>query len=334
MQIKQNHSLKPYNTFGIDVKCTTLITLEDEQEIFSLIEQGVFTDTFMVLGGGSNVLFTDDFAGTIIQLKNKGIEVVEEDNDEVVLKVAAGEVWGDFVGYCIQNQYYGIENLSAIPGWVGSSPVQNIGAYGVEVKDAIEKVEGVEVATGKLLSFNAETCQFDYRSSIFKTEWKNRIIITHVYFRLKKKEQYNLSYTALKEKLTDKILSLESIANAVRDIRDSKLPDVRTIGSAGSFFKNPVIDEKQFLELQVKYPQLIHYPAGEGKVKLAAGQLIDMCGWKGKREGDVGCFPQQALVIVNYGTATGKEVSLFAAKIQASVWQHFGIAIAPEVLIK
>lgn len=335
MQIEKNISLKSLNTFRLNARCNKLVTIHEEQELPALFSNAIFDDNFMILGGGSNVLFSKDFDGTIIQLRTKGILVIEEDEKQVVLKVAAGEVWDDLVAYAIQHRYHGIENLVTIPGWAGSAPVQNIGAYGVEVKDVIQKVEGISIETGLPVSFHQEACEFDYRSSVFKTTLKNKILITHIYIRLSKKETYTLSYHGIKEELVQQELplSLENMVKVISLIREKKLPDLQQIGSAGSFFKNPVIAGEQFEKLIATHPQLLSYPWEDGRVKLAAGQLIESCGWKGYRKGDAGIFPQQALIMVNYGMATGEELVALARDIQASVKQKFNIEIEPEVNI-
>ena len=332
----RNQQLKPYNTFHISVLCDRFVQVENEQEIPPLFENGIFNGRYLVLGGGSNILFTDDFHGTIVQMCTHGIAVVEEDTKSVLLEVAAGVDWADFVDFCIQNHYYGVENLISIPGRVGSCPVQNIGAYGVEVKDVIDSVLGYRICTQKPFELANAECAFGYRSSIFKTNWKNDVLITRVRFRLSKIPHFTLTYQALSKELENRKLelTLESIALLVKSIRDAKLPDITQIGCAGSFFKNPVVDISVRDRLAEQVPQLVSYPAGEGKVKLAAGQLIDLAGMKGVREGDAGVYPLQALVIVNYGNASGAEICKFYQKVQKAVFDHFGIAIEPEVNIE
>ena len=335
MKIIQNANLKAYNTFGIDVGCNHLYLIEKEEDIPSLFENGVFNSEYMMIGDGSNVLFTKPFNGAIIRMETKGIKKLDEDEEFVKVKVAAGEKWDDFVYYCIENQYFGIENLISIPGLVGSSPVQNIGAYGVEVKDVIHEVRGWRISTQTPFTFQNEDCLFGYRSSVFKTQLKGDCLITDVVFKLSKKEAYNLSYKGLADELQKENLplSLRRVADAVVAVRNSKLPDIKRYGCAGSFFKNPVVTKAVFETLLRKHPRLISYPAGEGKVKMAAGQIIDLAGMKGNREGDVGVWPHQALVIVNYGNATGQEVVDFYRKIQEKVMECFGIQLEPEVNI-
>ena len=331
MKIYSNFSLKNHNTFGLDVKCSRFIAIEDETEVPEAIHQ-LGDQPFYVLGGGSNVLFTKDFEGTIVHMQTSGIAIVEEDEAMVKVTAAAGESWENFVNYCVAHGFYGVENLIGIPGLVGSCPVQNIGAYGAEVKDVIDSVEGFYIADGQPFVMSNVDCHFGYRNSIFKNELKNRCLITKVVFRLSKEEKYNLSYRALSEKLQGESLSLKKVADTVSAIRKSKLPDVHELGSAGSFFKNPVVSQETLDTLLQRFPDLVHYPA-VGGVKLAAGQLIDLCQWKGHRIGQVGTYPLQALVIVNYGGATGKDVVDFYSRIQADVYQKFGVKIEPEVNI-
>jgi UDP-N-acetylmuramate dehydrogenase len=335
MKTELNISLKPFNTFGIDAKCERFITVENDSEVSYLFENKVFDSPFLILGGGSNILFAGDFKGTVVQMTNKGIEKIAETESDVFLKVAAGEKWEDFVNYCIERNYYGVENLIGIPGCVGSSPVQNIGAYGVEVKDVIERVLGYYTETALPFSIHQNDCEFEYRNSVFKNELRNKVLITNVIFKLSKTEQYHLEYAALKDELnkSNKKLSLRYVADAVINVRNSKLPDITKIGSAGSFFKNPLVKKELLEKMLIHYPNLIHYPFNEYEEKLSAGQLIDMAGWKGVREGNVGVYPLQALVLVNYGNATGKEIVAFYKKIQHSVDMKFGIAIEPEVNI-
>ena len=335
MKITRNANLKPFNTFAINVICDCLMEIEKEEEIPHLFTDGVFDTDFLVIGDGSNILFTNLFHGNILKMRTSGIEKIRENDKSVWLKAAAGEKWGDLVNYCIENQYYGIENLIGIPGLVGSSPVQNIGAYSVEVKDVIDEVRGWRISTKTPFVFHNKDCRFGYRSSIFKTELKGDCLITEVVFKLSKEEKYTLVYKGLTDELQkqDAPLSLRRVADAVVAVRNSKLPDVRHYGCAGSFFKNPIVGQEVFSALQQQFPSLISYPAGDGMVKLAAGQLIDLAGMKGVRDGEVGVWPHQALVIVNYGKATGNEVVAFYHKVQEKVRNLFGIQLEPEVNI-
>lgn len=320
----------------VSALCDRFVQVENDDEIPRLWQEGIFNQPYLVLGGGSNILFTDDFHGTIIQMCTRGIAVIEEDTDFALVEVAAGVDWADFVDFCIQKNYYGVENLIGIPGRVGSCPVQNIGAYGVEVKDVIDSVIGYRISSQQPFSLRNEECAFGYRSSIFKTNWKNDVLITLVRFRLSKIPHFILTYQTLSKELENRKLelTLENVAALVKSIRDAKLPDIMKIGCAGSFFKNPVVDISVRDRLAEQVPQLVSYPAGEGKVKLAAGQLIDLAGMKGVREGNVGVYPLQALVIVNYGNASGKEICEFYQKVQKTVFDRFGIAIEPEVNIE
>lgn len=335
MKILTQPSLLPYNTFAIDVHCQRLVEVEKESEIPDLFENHVFDNSFLIIGGGSNMLFTKDFDGTVIQLKTKGIELVQETDDWVCLEVAAGEKWEDFVSYCIENQYYGVENLSGIPGLVGSSPVQNIGAYNVEVKDVIDSVFGYHIPDGSQFCLSNAECRFGYRHSIFKDELKGQCLISKVRFQLSKKEHFTITYQGLVDelRLQNEMLSPQKVAQAVVTVRNRKLPDISKIGCAGSFFQNPMIPESDFLKLKEKFPNLISFPMKDGRIKLAAGQLIELCGMKGTRDGNVGIYPNQALVIVNYGGASGQEVQLFYQKVQQKVNEMFGIHIIPEVNI-
>jgi UDP-N-acetylmuramate dehydrogenase len=335
MKIYHNQSLKPYNTFGIAARCRQLIEIENEQEVPLLFEQKIFDSSYLIIGGGSNMLFTQDFDGTVICFRTKGIKKVAETEEHVWIEVAAGEEWADFVSFCIKNQYYGVENLVGIPGLVGSCPVQNIGAYSVEVKDVINQVYGYRIPTGEPFVLHHDDCQFAYRHSIFKSTLKGKCLISRVQFQLSKKEHYTITYQGLIEELKTRncAITLANVSDAILTVRNRKLPDISKIGSAGSFFQNPVIEESQYEDLKVKFPQLITFPQNEGKVKLAAGQLIELSGMKGVREGDVGVYPNQALVIVNYGNATGKEVQIFYQKVQKNVAEMFGITIVPEVNI-
>ena len=334
MTILNHPSLKDYNTFHIDCKCDELRIVENESDVDELFRSDVFHHPYLIIGEGSNMLFTKDFEGIIIRLATKGMEIINEDDEHVYVRVAGGENWSDFVRFAIEQDLYGAENLIGIPGLVGSCPVQNIGAYGSEVKDIIYQVEGFYLPNGEPFVFYNEECHFAYRDSIFKNELRERCLITEVVFQLYKEEQYNLSYKQLKETLEQKNepITLKLVADTIIEIRNSKLPDITQIGCAGSFFKNPVISEAQFAEISEKFPNLVHYPAPNG-VKLAAGQLIESCGWKDSREGDVSVYPKQALVIVNWGSAKGREVVDYYQKIIKSVEEKFGISIEPEVRI-
>jgi UDP-N-acetylmuramate dehydrogenase len=325
-------SLREYNTFHIDVKALYSFFCTQESDIYNILERNKSENKqIIVLGGGSNMLFAKDVKDILIIMRNKGIEVLNEDKNHVFLKVAAGEVWDDFVSFCVKRNYGGVENLSLIPGTVGASPVQNIGAYGVEVKDVIEGVEAVNIETGEKHIFKNGDCDFAYRNSVFKNELKNKYIILNVTFKLTKEPKLELSYGNLKNEIVAEFPKVSDVREAVIRIRESKLPNPEELPNAGSFFKNPVIPEAYFLKLKREFPELVSYLAGENKVKAAAGQLIDLCGFKGLKENGVGVHEKQALVLVNYDNADGKNILQFSEKIQQKVFEKFGIRIEREV---
>jgi len=329
----QPFSLLTFNSFKIASTCDEFVCINNEEDLEYLFNKEVFKTQFFILGGGCNVLFTKNLEETIVYINTKGIKKINETEDYVEIEAKAGENWDDLINFCVKNRYFGLENLAGIPGKVGSSPVQNMGAYGVEVKDTILEIRGVEVETGNIITFSNEACRFGYRDSIFKNEMKGKVIITSVVFRLSKIEQYNLSYKALKDELHPQSnLTLAVVIEKIKEIRSRKLPDVALIGSAGSFFKNPVVLKEQFDILKQKCPQLVHFEDKGNYVKLAAAQLIEITGWKGYREGDAGVYPYQPLVLVNYGEATGKDIIGLAQKIQQSVFKQFGVILECEVL--
>ncbi|MDX9694860.1 MAG: UDP-N-acetylmuramate dehydrogenase [Bacteroidales bacterium] len=333
IEIKENYSLKKYNTFGFDVKCTyfsSFSNIDELKELLRLKQEKKIP--LLILGGGSNVLFTGDFNGLIIQPTIKGIEIVSETSDYVDLRVGAGENWDEFVDFCVEHNWYGIENLSLIPGFVGTCPIQNIGAYGVEVKDTIVKVETIETSILTEHLFSNTDCKFGYRDSIFKRDLKGKHIITHVHFRLKKNAEFILSYGNLTDELKKyDSVNLKNVRQAVINIRESKLPNPEVIGNAGSFFKNPEIDLANFENLKRSFPDAPSYPQGNNRVKVPAGWLIEQAGWKGKNLGNAGVHSKQALVLINLGNATGNEILNLAKEIQNSVNQMFGIQLEMEV---
>ncbi len=324
----------PYNTFRIDVKAKYFVEINSTDDLRLLISTDEFkSNKRFILGGGSNLLLTKDFDGIVIRLAIKGIKVCEE-GDDVYVEAGAAEVWNDFVQYNVNKGYAGLENLSLIPGTVGASPIQNIGAYGVEIKDHFFSLEAFEIETAEIKKFNKEQCEFGYRESVFKNKFKGQYIITSVVFKLSKTPNLKLHYGAIQEELKKRNIlnpSIKDVATVVSEIRVSKLPDPSTIGNSGSFFKNPIIDKATFERVLNNFPDVVNYPAGEGNVKLAAGWLIEQCGWKGKQIGNVGTWKNQALVIVNHGNASGKEIYDFSELIITSVFERFGVSLEREV---
>jgi len=335
MKIKSDFSLLPYNTFGLNVSCRQFYEYRSLPELARFIESGILEKSaWLHIGGGSNLLFLRDYDGLVLHSKVKDIEILEETEEECRVAAGSGVVWDDFVIWCVENQLGGVENLSSIPGEVGAAPVQNIGAYGVEIKDVIEEVGVISAKSGLFTFFNNEKCRFAYRNSIFKED-KSRII-THVVFRLKKMPfyQYKLEYGKIREALSSyPEINLSNIREAVIAIRNEKLPDPKELGNAGSFFKNPVVPKEKFMQLQKEYSTMPHYPAGEGEEKIPAGWLIEQSGWKGKSYKRAGVYDKQALVLVNKGGATGTEIWELAGLIQQSVLEKFGIEIEPEVKV-
>lgn len=335
--IHENFSLKKLNTFGIDAQARYYTTFSDTGQLKEILSDPAFAETKkLILGGGSNVLFTQNVDGLVLKNNLKGIALIKEDADFYYVKAAAGEVWHELVMHCIANNYAGLENLSLIPGNVGASPMQNIGAYGVEVKDCFHELEAFHIHEKSMHIFDRAACKFGYRESVFKQELKNQFIITAVTYRLNKKPVYRISYGAIEKELEQmgvKELSIKAISDAVCAIRSSKLPDPKVIGNAGSFFKNPEVVKSKYEYLQTKFPEIVGYPLENGNVKLAAGWLIEKCGWKGKRFGDAGVHTLQALVLVNYAAATGKEIYELSQKIMDSVLHTFDVTLEREVNI-
>jgi len=336
LDVQKNKSLKPYNTFSIDVDANYFAEILSEQDLKDVLKSDLIKQqNLLVLGGGSNVLFTKDFDGLVVKVSIPGISSVVE-GDDVVVTAGAGVVWNDLVKYCVQNGFAGIENLSLIPGTVGASPIQNIGAYGVELKDVFKSCTAYEIATSEKRVFNFEDCHFGYRDSVFKNELKGQYIITSVGFKLSKSGRINTQYGAIQEELKNKGIDAPTIADVskvVSEIRVAKLPDPSTIGNAGSFFKNPVIAKEEFETVKVAHPNVVHYPAPDHKIKLAAGWLIEQCGFKGVVAGQTGTWKNQALVLVNHGSATGAEVYSFSEQIINDVDAKFGVKLEREVNI-
>lgn len=329
-----NYSLLPYNTFGMDVKAARFVEYESVNELLCFLKEWKAQKTPLLhVGRGSNLLLVSDYQGTVLHSGIKGMQVVSETDEWVEIRVGAGEVWDDFVDYTVKQGWYGAENLSLIPGEVGASAVQNIGAYGVEAKDLIVSVETVAVNDGITRIFKQDECGYAYRESVFKRELKGLYIVTYVTYRLKKQPEFHLDYGNIRSELEKEggALSLEKLRRVIIRIREAKLPDPEKIGNAGSFFMNPIVPLAQFEDLLKEYPDMPFYKVGDDHVKIPAGWMIDRCGWKGKRLGNAGVHDKQALVLVNLGGATGSEVVKLAEEVVRSVKEKFGVAIYPEV---
>lgn len=336
MVIQENISLKPYNTFGIDVKAKHFVSINSIDDLKQILALSNYPNK-LILGGGSNILLTKDFNGLVIHVNLKGISIVSENDNTVIVKASAGENWHNFVLWCIKNKYGGIENLSLIPGNVGTAPIQNIGAYGVELKDVFESCEAISLETKSLQSFSKSDCNFGYRNSIFKQEAKGKFIITSVSFKLSKQNHsLNINYGAISSQLNLMKVThptIQDVSKAVISIRESKLPNPNEIGNSGSFFKNPVISKAQFSTLLQNFEDIPSYPVSEQDVKVPAGWLIEKAGFKGKRFGNYGVHKNQALVLVNYGDAKGTDILSLSKLIQKTVYRLFGISIEAEVNI-
>lgn len=334
--MKTNVSLRTFNSFGFEAIAKYFVEINEVSELKHLIQTPEFKqEKHLVLSGGNNILFTNDmFDGIVIYMNSKGIEIIHEDGDDVIVRAQAGEDWPEFVKKMVSQGLYGVENLAHIPGKVGAAPVQNIGAYGMELKDSFLQCKAMNLSTGETRIFTKEACRFGYRESIFKHELKGQYIITSVDLQLSKQGELKLEYGNIESYLNEHGMehpSLQQLHDAICAIRDAKLPDVQLIGSAGSFFKNPVIPSEQFEMLQRQYPEIPHYPDAAGMVKVPAGWLIEKAGWKGYREGLVGVYEKQALVLVHYGGGKGQDIIDLANKIQKSIKEKFRIEIAPEV---
>lgn len=344
MEIIRHYPLKKCNTFGIEVFADAFAEVQTTGELLDILSSGsVQSRKLLFLGGGSNILFLGDFKGMVVKIGMKGLEIIAEDDDIVRIRVAAGEDWDGLAGYCAGKGWGGLENLSGIPGQTGSSPIQNIGAYGTELKDHFISLEAINTCNGELTRYDREQCRFGYRDSIFKRALKGRMVITHVVLELRKKPEFNLSYQALRQHLSalpDNGLSVMKVREAVLAIRASKLPDPKTLGNAGSFFKNPVVSREKLDQLKERFPAIVYFDApalasasvDAGRpIKLAAGWLIEQCGWRGHRKGDAGVHKDQALVLVNHGHATGLEIMSLSEDIRKSVMQKFGVELEREV---
>lgn len=337
MKVKENISLKTFNTFGIDARAKYFISFDSLEAIREIVESDLYINEqqSLVLGGGSNILFTKNFDGIVLKNDLKGIECIKEDDENYYVKAAAGEGWHQFVLHCLEHNYAGVENLSLIPGNVGASPMQNIGAYGVEIKDVFHSLKAFHKRDKTIAEFFKNDCAFGYRESVFKNKYKNDFIILNVTYKLRKKPVFHTEYGAIEMELKNmnvQELNIQNISQAVINIRKAKLPDPAVIGNAGSFFKNPVITKTQYELLKNEFPAIVAHPFND-EVKLAAAWLIETCGWKGYRLGDAGCHENQALVLVNYGHAKGNEIFELSQKIVESVQSAFGITLEREVNI-
>ena len=333
MRIEENYSLEKHNTFHLPVKTRWFMEYASEEELGRILRDEYFQECLSLhIGGGSNLLFINDFNGIILHSQIKGISVAEETDDSVLLRIGAAEKWDDVVAYAVSRGWGGIENLSLIPGEAGAAAIQNIGAYGAEIKDVIEAVEAYNQLSFEKRTFTNEECLYGYRSSYFKNEHNDPYIVTYIYIRLSKKPQFSVGYGNLKEELAKyPEVTLQAVRDAVISIRRQKLPDPDELGNAGSFFMNPVVPAAQYEKLKEQYPEMPSYPAGEGKVKVPAGWLIEQCGFKGKSHGPVGVYEKQAVILVNLGDARGHEIALVAESIRTAVNDRFGIEIMPEV---
>lgn len=335
MIIENDISLMNYNTFGVASSAKYFCAIKNKEELNELHKSPLYdAKLLLILGGGSNLLLTQNFNGLVIKNEIKGIQVLNESDSHVIIEVGSGEVWHEFVLYAINQNWGGIENLSLIPGTVGAAPMQNIGAYGVEIKEVFESLNAYHLEKGEIHTFNKDECEFGYRESIFKNKVKGDYLITSVTLKLTKNHTYNTSYGAIQDTLSNngiKEFSVKAISDAVIQIRQSKLPDPSIIGNAGSFFKNPIIDSTDYEGLKAEFGEIPNYHLPHNKVKIPAGWLIEQCGWKGKRVGNIGVHDKQALVLVNYGGGTGLELKDLSLKIRSSVATKFGIELLPEV---
>lgn len=335
MKIIQDFSLKNYNTFHIDVKSKHFCEIKSLEELQELFSHEIFQNNKrLILGGGSNILFTSDFKGLVIKNSIPGIEEIQEDAGHVIIKAGAGVVWDDLVTYCVNKNYGGIENLSLIPGTTGAAPIQNIGAYGAELKDVFHSLEGIFIKDNRVKEFSKKECYFGYRNSIFKDELKDKFLITSVTLKLNKNPKINIEYSALKEALKNhnkEDLTVAKISKVVKDVRNSKLPDPVKLGNAGSFFKNPEVDKETLERLESEFEDIISFKIDKDTYKIPAGWLIEKCGLKGYTKGNIGTYEKQALVIINYGNASGKSIYIFSDYIKEKVFNKFKIELEREV---
>ena len=337
MNIIKNYPLLKLNTFGVDIKAKYFTSINTINELIELTKTNVFKDLkLLILGGGSNILFTKDFDGLVILNNIKGKEIIDQNQQSIFLKIGAGENWHELVMYCVDNGWGGIENLSLIPGNTGTAPMQNIGAYGVEIKETFIELEALEISSGKIVKFNNSDCEFGYRESVFKNKMKNQYIILNITLELKKNPVLNINYgdvKAILESQNIKNPGIKEVSNAIISIRQSKLPDPKKIGNSGSFFKNPIVSLNQLELIKKKYPNVVNYEINENEFKIAAGWLIERAGWKGKKFNNYGIHEKQALVLVNYGLANGMEIFELSEKIILDIKDKFGITLEREVNI-
>ena len=337
MNIIENYPLLKLNTFGVDVKAKYFTSINTINELIELTKTNVFKDLeLLILGGGSNILFTKDFDGLVILNNVKGKEIIDQNQQSIFLKIGAGENWHELVMYCVDNGWGGIENLSLIPGNTGTAPMQNIGAYGVEIKETFIELEALEISSGKIVKFNNSDCEFGYRESVFKNKMKNQYIILNITLELKKNPVLNINYgdvKAILESQNIKNPGIKEVSNAIISIRQSKLPDPKKIGNSGSFFKNPIASLNQLELIKKKYPNVVNYEINENEFKIAAGWLIERAGWKGKKFNNYGVHEKQALVLINYGLANGMEIFELSEKIILDIKDKFGITLEREVNI-
>ena len=337
MNIIENYPLLKLNTFGIDVKAKYFTSINTINELIEVTKTNVFKDLeLLILGGGSNILLTKDFDGLVILNNIKGKEIIDQNQQSIFLKIGAGENWHELVMYCVDNGWGGIENLSLIPGNTGTAPMQNIGAYGVEIKETFIELEALEISSGKIVKFNNSDCEFGYRESVFKNKMKNQYIILNITLELKKNPVLNINYgdvKAILESQNIKNPGIKEVSNAIISIRQSKLPDPKKIGNSGSFFKNPIVSLNQLELIKKKYPNVVNYEINENEFKIAAGWLIERAGWKGKKFNNYGIHEKQALVLVNYGLANGMEIFELSEKIILDIKDKFGIKLEREVNI-
>ena len=337
MNIIENYPLLKLNTFGVDVKAKYFTSINTINELIEVTKTNVFKDLeLLILGGGSNILLTKDFDGLVILNNIKGKEIIDQNQQSIFLKIGAGENWHELVMYCVDNGWGGIENLSLIPGNTGTAPMQNIGAYGVEIKETFIELEALEISSGKIVKFNNSDCEFGYRESVFKNKMKNQYIILNITLELKKNPVLNINYgdvKAILESQNIKNPGIKELSNAIISIRQSKLPDPKKIGNSGSFFKNPIVSLNQLELIKKKYPNVVNYEINENEFKIAAGWLIERAGWKGKKFNNYGIHEKQALVLVNYGLANGMEIFELSEKIILDIKDKFGIKLEREVNI-